>query len=61
MPRIKKKEALLRSKDAAHILDCCPDDVLDLRRKGELKGKKRGRFWRFRPADVVAYKKKMGK
>jgi len=29
----KKKESLLKSKDVAHILDCSPDDVIDLARK----------------------------
>ena len=53
MPRAEKKQTLLRSKDAAHILDCCPDDVLDLRRKGKLKGKKRGLYWGFRLACLL--------
>jgi hypothetical protein len=55
----KNKQTLLRSKDVAHILDTSPDDVNDLARKGKLRGKKRGRYWGFRLADVVAYKKKM--
>ena len=57
----KKKETMLRSKDVAHILDCSPDDIIELAKKGKLKATKAGRFWRFRQADVVAYKKKMGK
>jgi excisionase family DNA binding protein len=48
---------LLRSKDVAHILDCSPDDVIELARSGKLKGTKSGRFWRFREPDVMAYKK----
>ena len=56
---IRKKEPLLRSKDVAHILDCSPDDVIDLARKGDLKATKQGRFWRYKEADVMAYKKKM--
>ena len=56
----KKKQTLLRSKDVAHILNTSPDDVNDLARKGKLRGEKRGRYWGFRLADVMTYKKKMG-
>jgi len=56
----KKKEWLLKSKDVAHILDCSPDDVIDLARKGKLQAIKQGRFWRFRESDVVSYKKRSG-
>jgi len=58
---MKAKEKLLKSKDVAWILDCSPDDVLDLRRRGKLKAIKHGRFWRFREADVMTYKKRMEK
>jgi excisionase family DNA binding protein len=54
----KKVEALLRSKDVAHILDCSPDDVIELARRGKLRASKQGRFWRFRQTDVLSYKKK---
>jgi excisionase family DNA binding protein len=57
----RKNRGLLRSKDAAHILDCSPDDVVDLARKGKVRGVKEGRFWRFRIADINAYKKKLDK
>ena len=56
-----KKEKLLRSKDVAHILDCSPDDVIELARKKKLTGRREGRFWRFRLADVMAYKKRIEK
>jgi excisionase family DNA binding protein len=56
----KKKESLLKSKDVAHILDCSPDDVIDLARKGKLRAIKQGRFWRFRESDIVSYKKRVG-
>jgi len=52
------RKPLLRSKDVAHILDCSPDDVIELARRGKLKGTKTGRFWRFRLEDVLAYKKR---
>ena len=52
-------ETLLKSREVAHILDCSPDDVIDLARKEKLKAIKQGRVWRFRQADVMAYKKKM--
>jgi excisionase family DNA binding protein len=48
----------LRSKDVAHILDLSPDDVIDLARSGKLKASKKGRFWRFHQADVIAYKRR---
>ena len=51
----------LRSKDVAHILDCSPDDVIELARTKKLKGIKKGRFWRFHPRDVQAYKEKREK
>ena len=51
------KKPLLRSKDVAHILDCCPDDVNDLARSGKLKATKQGRGWRFNTADIEAYKR----
>ncbi len=60
MATSKKKEPLLKSKDAAHILDCSPDDVIDLARKGKLRAVKQGRFWRFRESDIVSYKQKAG-
>jgi hypothetical protein len=56
-----KNEALLRSKDVAHILDMSPDDVVGLGRGGELKATKQGRYWLFRPSDAMAYKKQMNK
>ncbi|MEW6443668.1 MAG: helix-turn-helix domain-containing protein [bacterium] len=55
----KKTELLLRSKDVAHILDCSPDDVIELARRGKLRATKQGRFWRFRQNDVITYKKKV--
>ncbi len=57
----KKKQTLFRSIDVAHILDISPDDVLNLRRRGLLKGVRyKAKGWRFREADVMVYKKKMG-
>lgn len=49
---------LLRSKDVAHILDCSPDDVVELVHRGRLTATKQGRFWRYSPEDVVVYKRK---
>ncbi|MEW5980173.1 MAG: helix-turn-helix domain-containing protein [Acidobacteriota bacterium] len=42
----------LKSKEVAHILDCSPDEVIDMARKGTLKALKEGRYWRVREADV---------
>jgi hypothetical protein len=52
----KKDENLLCSKDVAWILDCSPDDVIELARRGKLKATKEGRYWRYREAGVIAYK-----
>ncbi len=54
----KKTETLLRSKDVAHILDCSPDDVIELARRGRLRATKQGRFWRFSQKDVLTFKRK---
>ena len=55
----RRKEEPLRSWQVAHILDCSPDDVIALARKGRLKATKSGRFWRFRFIDVMEYKSKL--
>ena len=51
-----KKDKFFRSKDVAHILDCSPDDVIVLAKKGKIRAVKQGRFWRYRQDDVMAYK-----
>jgi excisionase family DNA binding protein len=56
----KNSKELLKSKDVAWILDCSPDYVIELAKRQKLRGAKVGRFWRFRPEDVTAYKKRMG-
>ena len=56
-----KKEILLRSKDVAHILDVSPDDVIIMARRGKLRATKQGRFWRYRPSDVMAYKRRLAR
>ena len=52
-------QPLLKSKDVAHLLDCSPDDVPLLAKNNELKGSKQGKFWRFHPQDVAAYKRRV--
>jgi excisionase family DNA binding protein len=47
----------LTSRDVAYILDCTPDDVIDLARKGQLPAVKHGKFWKFSRADVMVYKR----
>lgn len=63
LPREEEKRrinhvSLLRSKDVAHLLDVSPDDVVDLVHKGKLRAIKVGRIWRYRVADVQAYKRR---
>ncbi len=52
-------EQLLRPRDVAHILDCCPDDLYPLIHTGEIKAEKVGRLWKFRMEDVMDYKKRV--
>ena len=47
----------LTSRDVAYILDCTPDDVIDLARKRQLPAVKHGKFWKFHRADVMVYKR----
>jgi excisionase family DNA binding protein len=53
----KNNEEYLNTKDVAWILDCSPDDVSELARRGKLKASQEGRLWRYREADVIAYKR----
>ncbi len=53
-----EEEQLLRPRDVAHILDCCPDDLYPLIYTGEIKAEKVGRLWKFRLEDVMDYKKR---
>ncbi len=59
--KMTTKEYVLRSRDVAHILDCSPDEVIELANNKKLKATKVGRFWKYRAADVVAYKKRLVK
>ena len=51
------KETLFKSRDVAFMLDCPPDDVAVLARQGKLKGRRTGRYWKFRLSDIEAYKR----
>ncbi len=50
---------VLRSRDVAHLLDCSPDEVIELAKSEKLEAIKEGRFWKFRAADVLAFKKSL--
>ena len=52
------KIKILKSKEVAYILDCSPDDVIMLARKGKLRARKEGKYWLYRYADVMKYRKK---
>jgi excisionase family DNA binding protein len=54
---MQMKAEVLFSKDVAHILDCSPDQVVDLARSGRLPAVKKGKFWRFYRSDVIVYKR----
>lgn len=49
---MKRTPRVLRSGEAARLLNLSPDSVNALARKGLLKGRKEGRQWRFRRKDV---------
>ena len=55
-----KHEKLLTPRDVADILGCSADRVIQLARGGEIPVAGPGRFWRFRRADVLAYREQMG-
>jgi excisionase family DNA binding protein len=48
----------LRSRDVAQLLDLTPDEVVQLAQSGKLRATKVGRLWRYRLADVIAYRKR---
>jgi hypothetical protein len=52
---VPTSKVLLRSRDVAWILDCSPDEVVELVKRRKLKATKKGRFWMYRPEDVEAY------
>jgi excisionase family DNA binding protein len=53
---MSEKEEFLEPETVARILDLTPDEVIQLARSGELKATKMGRFWKYRRADVMAFK-----
>jgi excisionase family DNA binding protein len=57
---MSEKEEFLEPETVAGILDRTPEEVIQLARSGELKATKMGRLWKFRPADVMAYKRETG-
>jgi hypothetical protein len=56
---MENNEELLRPRDVAHILDCCPDDLYPLIYAGEIKAQKKGRLWKFRLKDVMDYRNRV--
>lgn len=56
---MEKDDAILNSKEVAHILDLSPDTVNDLARKSILPAFKRGRQWRFRRRDIASFKRQL--
>lgn len=51
--------SILKTQDIAVLLDKSPDDINALARKGELRGHKIGKQWRFRNVDVNRYLDKL--
>lgn len=51
---------VIKSKEVAHILDCSPDDAIQLARKGKLRARKEGKYWLYSYADVMRYRKRTG-
>lgn len=52
---MRRSDSTLNSKDVAKILDLSPDTVNEFARKSLLPATKKGRQWRFRERDVVAF------
>jgi excisionase family DNA binding protein len=59
MPAMERDDALLNSKDVAHLLDLSPDTVNEYARKSMLPGIKKGRQWRFRRRDIASFKRQL--
>ena len=55
---MNEKEELLEPETVARILGCTPDEAIRLARSGELKAAKMGRLWKYRRADVMAFKER---
>ncbi len=51
------KSEVLLSRDVAYLLDCSPDEVVNLARSGQLPAVKQGKFWRFNRPDVMVYQR----
>ncbi len=49
-------EKLLTPRDAAALLGCSPDQVIQLAQNGQIRVADSGRFWRFRQTDIVEYR-----
>jgi hypothetical protein len=56
--RMASKVKILKSREVAHILDCSPDDVIMLARKGKLRARKEGKYWLYSYTDVMRYRKR---
>lgn len=50
-----KKDDMLNSNDVARLLNQSPDDIILLARKGDLRGEKMGKRWKFKRRDVMTY------
>ena len=48
----------LGTRDVAMLLDLSPDEVATAARKGDLKGSREGRQWRFTVKDVLRWDQK---
>jgi len=53
-----KKDDTLNSNDVARLLNQSPDDIILLARKGDLRGEKTGKRWKFKRRDVMTYMNK---
>ena len=56
---MKNKKQFLDAKDVAWILDCSPDDVIEMAKRQKLQETRMGRFWRFRHEAVKAYQRQL--
>ena len=54
-----RDDAMLNSKEVAHLLDLSLDTVNEYARKSILPAVKKGRQWRFRRRDIASFKRQL--
>jgi hypothetical protein len=62
MKQLTKKGSLLNTREASHILDCCPDDILLWRKRGLIKAEgMKGRRYLYKAKEVRLAEKRISR